>query len=215
MRALRLCVWLAWVPQQLWQGLRSQRTAWLKLCLTYADNARLSPSPPPAHRVLYCCLSLSCLLIASSSTYGLGGFLRYGKSGGESAMQQRAGAQAGGPGSSGSRSRSGSPVRRRRPRRSRGPGAADQPLRGDALEPASGSDEQGWQFFQPFSGGTVFVATQAAGWSLFSASAVVIVVLVQQLVAGVANCLQCWAISAGTLMIAAQGVSAAREGEGG
>ena len=38
----------------------------------------MCPSPPPP-RVLYCCLSLSCLLIGSSSTYGLGGFLRHVK----------------------------------------------------------------------------------------------------------------------------------------
>jgi hypothetical protein len=39
-------------------------------------------------RVLYCCLSLSCLLIASSTTYGLGGHLRYGSSSEDSMMWQ-------------------------------------------------------------------------------------------------------------------------------
>lgn len=41
-------------------------------------------------RVLYCCLSLSCFLIASSTTYGLGGFLRYGSSGSSSGSDGKA-----------------------------------------------------------------------------------------------------------------------------
>jgi hypothetical protein len=35
--------------------------------------------PDVASRVLYCCLSLSCLLISASTTYGLGGFLIFVK----------------------------------------------------------------------------------------------------------------------------------------
>ncbi|KAF8072389.1 RCH2 [Scenedesmus sp. PABB004] len=38
--------------------------------------------PDIPSRVLYCCLSLCCLLIAASTTYGLGGWLRYGGAGG-------------------------------------------------------------------------------------------------------------------------------------
>jgi hypothetical protein len=45
--------------------------------------------------VLYCCLSLSCFLIASSTTYGLGGFLRYGGSGAGSGSDGKAGSDDG------------------------------------------------------------------------------------------------------------------------
>lgn len=103
--------------------------------------------PDLPSRVLYCCLSLSCLLIASSTTYGLGGHLRYGSRTQSSAM---------------------------------------------------------WQFFQPFAGGTAFVTTQAISWSIFSATVVMLVVLLQQLVAGVAHCFRCWALGAGSCMVIAQ-----------
>eukprot|EP00877_Chromochloris_zofingiensis_P005530 jgi/Chrzof1/14979/Cz09g23010.t1 len=103
--------------------------------------------PDIPSRILYCCLSLSCLLIAASTTYGLGGFLRYGKTADSGTM---------------------------------------------------------WQFFQPFSGGTAFVATQAIGWSLFSTTIVLIVVMVQQLISGVAHCIRCWALGAGCLAVTAQ-----------
>jgi hypothetical protein len=45
--------------------------------------------------VLYCCLSLSCFLIASSTTYGLGGFLRYGGNGAGSGSGAKAGGDDG------------------------------------------------------------------------------------------------------------------------
>ncbi|WIA28105.1 hypothetical protein OEZ86_010685 [Tetradesmus obliquus] len=115
--------------------------------------------PDLPSRVLYCCLSLSCFLIASSTTYGLGGFLRYGSSGSSSGSDGKA---------------------------------------------ASGGDDGMWQFFQPFSGGTAFVATQAVSWSMFAATVVLLAVMMQQLVAGVAYCFRCWAIGAGTLMVLAQ-----------
>jgi hypothetical protein len=50
----------------------------------------------------------------------------------------------------------------------------------------------------------VFVATQAVGWSTFAATIVLIAVLLQQLVAGVALCLRCLAVATGTLMMVAQ-----------
>jgi hypothetical protein len=56
-------------------------------------------------------------------------------------------------------------------------------------------------------GGTAFVTTQAISWIIFSATVVMLVVLLQQLVAGVAHCFQCWALGAGTCMVMAQAVS--------
>lgn len=110
--------------------------------------------PDVASRVLYCCLSLSCLLIGASSTYGLGGFLCFGRA-------------------------------------------------KDANQPANK-----WQFFQPFSGGSAFVATQALGWSLFSATIVSVAVLLKLLVEGIAYCTRCWAVGTGCLMVATQTVMA-------
>jgi diacylglycerol O-acyltransferase 2, plant len=100
-------------------------------------------------------LSLSCLLIGSSSTYGLGGFLRF--------------------------------------------------VKGREVDQLG--DPQEWQFFQPFSGGPVFVATQALGWTLFTFTTVGVVLLVQQVLAGVAFCIRCSAYTLGVLMIATQMVS--------
>jgi hypothetical protein len=64
-----------------------------------------------------------------------------------------------------------------------------------------------WQFFQPFCGGTAFVTTQAISWSIFAAALVSLVVLLQQVVAGVAHCFRYWALGAGTFMVMAQAVS--------
>lgn len=51
------------------------------------------------------------------------------------------------------------------------------------------------------------MTTQAISWSIFAATVVMLVVLLQQLVAGVAHCFQCWALGAGTCMVVAQAVS--------
>ena len=56
-------------------------------------------------------------------------------------------------------------------------------------------------------GGTAFVTTQAISWSIFAATVVMLVVLLQQLLAGVAHCFRCWALGAGTCMVMAQAVS--------
>ena len=56
-------------------------------------------------------------------------------------------------------------------------------------------------------GGTAFVTTQAISWSIFAATVVMLVVLLQQLVAGVTHCFRCWALGAGTCMVMAQAVS--------
>jgi hypothetical protein len=50
------------------------------------------------------------------------------------------------------------------------------------------------------------VTTQAISWSIFAATVVMLVVLLQQLVAGVAHCFRCWALGAGTCMVVAQAV---------
>lgn len=44
---------------------------------------------------------------------------------------------------------------------------------------------------------------------MFAATVVLLAVMMQQLVAGVAYCFRCWAIGAGTLMVLAQAVSGA------
>lgn len=108
--------------------------------------------PDLTSRVVYCCLALSCLLIAASTTHGLGGFLRY--------------SHRTAPGGRGL-----------------------------------------WQFWQPFVGGTTFIATQAVGWSMFAATIVCLAVLVASLVRGVASCIRCWALGAGCMMFATQLVS--------
>lgn len=104
--------------------------------------------PDLPSRLLYCCLSLTCLVIGASCTHGLGGHLAYAKNarGGKSA----------------------------------------------------------WSFFQPFAGGTAFVATQAVGWSLFACTLVYLVVFLQLLVRGLAYCVRCWALGAGVMMFATQ-----------
>jgi hypothetical protein len=147
--------------------------------------------------VLYCCLSLTCLLIAVSSTYGLGGFLRFQKDAQRrrrrraaalaAALQQQDGLA---PSSSLHQRQDRLPPSSPRLRALRqedrcgsslscgssssGEGSGDGGLfkgGGGSPEPgaaAAGSvegDGEGgggaeWQFFQPFSGGSAFVAAQ-------------------------------------------------------
>jgi hypothetical protein len=64
-----------------------------------------------------------------------------------------------------------------------------------------------FMYCRPVTGGTAFVTTQAISWIIFSATVVMLVVLLQQLVAGVAHCFRCWALGAGTCMVMAQAVS--------
>ncbi len=65
-----------------------------------------------------------------------------------------------------------------------------------------------WQFFQPFQGGTAFVATQGAGWALFAASLVSLVWLVLHVAAGMAAGLvagiRYWILATGFTIFAAQ-----------
>lgn len=63
------------------------------------------------------------------------------------------------------------------------------------------------QLLNLLAGGTAFVTTQAISWSIFAATVMMMVVMIQQLVAGVAHCFRCWAIGAGACMMTAQAVS--------
>lgn len=138
--------------------------------------------PDMPSRVLYCCLATSCFCIGASSTYGLGGHLRYGAPTLERHSSRR------------KRATNGARL------------AKSDSVKSDESKSEDGdSDDEeppsAWQFFQPFAGGTAFVATQAVGWSLFAATVVCLVVMAERLVAGVAHCARCWALGAGTLMV--------------
>jgi hypothetical protein len=69
-------------------------------------------------------------------------------------------------------------------------------------------EKKGWHFFQPFQGGTAFVATQGAGWALFAASLVLLLWLLLHVAAGVAASLvaglRYWILATGFTMFAAQ-----------
>ena len=68
--------------------------------------------------------------------------------------------------------------------------------------------KKGWHFFQPFQGGTAFVATQGAGWALFAASLGLLLWLLLHVAAGVAASLvaglRYWILATGFTMFAAQ-----------
>ncbi|GLC40901.1 hypothetical protein PLESTM_001123800 [Pleodorina starrii] len=166
--------------------------------------------PDTASGVLYCCLALSCVFIGASSTHGLGGHLRHcagaassagaavlrgGASAAAAAATAAAGAvQGGGSGGGGAHA---------------GHGAAGAGDAGGAGDVGDGDGEEAdvaptWRFFQPFQGGSVFVATQAIGWTLFSSTVVAVLLLAKELVVGVGYCMRCWALAAGMLMMATQ-----------
>ena len=99
-------------------------------------------------RVLYCCLALSCVFIGASSTHGLGGYLRHVAAG----AARTAGAAIR-RSSSGSTSAGGC-------RPPAGSEEAEMEAEGGGVSSSSSSGDRGWRFFQPFQGGSVFVATQ-------------------------------------------------------
>ncbi|EFJ45849.1 hypothetical protein VOLCADRAFT_93670 [Volvox carteri f. nagariensis] len=150
--------------------------------------------PDTSSGVLYCCLALSCVFIGASSTHGLGGYLRHcaGAASSAGAAVLRGGASAA--------------------------AAAAATVAAGAMHGASGvggasaakeEEEEAdvattWRFFQPFQGGSVFVATQAIGWTLFSSTVVAVLLLAKELVVGVGYCLRCWALAVGALMMATQ-----------
>ncbi|GIL79509.1 hypothetical protein Vretifemale_8826 [Volvox reticuliferus] len=165
--------------------------------------------PDTGTGVMYCCLALSCIFIGASSTHGLGGYLRHcaGAASSAGAAVLRGGANAAAAaatvaagamhGSSSSSSSSGV--------HDSSGGSADV---SGAVAAADQEDEAdvapSWRFFQPFQGGSVFVATQAIGWTLFSSTVVAVLLLAKELVAGVGYCMRCWALAAGALMMATQ-----------
>nr|AZI70899.1 acyl-CoA:diacylglycerol acyltransferase 2.3 [Lobosphaera incisa]QIT07021.1 type-2 diacylglycerol acyltransferase DGAT2C [Lobosphaera incisa] len=77
-------------------------------------------------------------------------------------------------------------------------------LRHDTAREAGAESAPSWQFFQPFRGGTWFVATQALGWVLFSLSIMGLIWLISQVAVGVAYCMRCWAWAVGAAMFTAQ-----------
>ncbi len=61
-----------------------------------------------------------------------------------------------------------------------------------------------WKFFQPFRGGTVFVATQAAGWLLYSAALVLVLWGIGATTLGLVLGVQAYAVAVGATGVAAQ-----------
>ncbi|KAG2426507.1 hypothetical protein HXX76_011734 [Chlamydomonas incerta] len=153
----------------------------------------LEHMPDTQSRVLYCCLALSCVFIGASSTHGLGGYLRHVAAG--AARSAGAAIRRSGSGSSSSGGSC---------RPAAGSEEAEMEAEGGGSSGSSSVEGRGWRFFQPFQGGSVFVATQAIGWTLFSASVVCVLLLAKRLVAGVGYCLRCWALAAGALIMATQ-----------
>lgn len=62
----------------------------------------------------------------------------------------------------------------------------------------------GWSFFQPFSGGTLFIATQGVGWAFFAACILLCGWGMYAALRGVAHCVQCWVLATGFSMFSAQ-----------
>lgn len=61
-----------------------------------------------------------------------------------------------------------------------------------------------WRFFQPFKGGPMFIATQAAGWVLFSMALSLVFWGVTEAGQGAAQFLRSWALAAGTTGVVAE-----------
>eukprot|EP00803_Ostreobium_quekettii_P005722 evm.model.scf_27.11 EVM.evm.TU.scf_27.11 scf_27:83458-88282(-) len=61
-----------------------------------------------------------------------------------------------------------------------------------------------WQFFQPFAGGSVFVATQALGWTLFSITLLFVLKWMMELLMGIVRVAQWWALSTGLMLVITQ-----------
>ncbi len=62
----------------------------------------------------------------------------------------------------------------------------------------------GWSFFQPFRGGTLFIATQAVAWLFFATCLLLFGWAIYAAVLGVAHCVGCWAVATGLTMFATQ-----------
>jgi len=66
------------------------------------------------------------------------------------------------------------------------------------------NQQRRWKFFQPFRGGTVFVATQAAGWLLYSAALALVLWGIGATTLGFMLGVQAYAVAVGATGIAAQ-----------
>lgn len=62
----------------------------------------------------------------------------------------------------------------------------------------------GWSFFQPFTGGTLFIATQGVGWAFFAACILLCCWGMYAALLGVAHCVSCWVLATGVSMFSAQ-----------
>lgn len=62
----------------------------------------------------------------------------------------------------------------------------------------------GWSFFQPFRGGTLFIATQGVAWAFFATCLLLFAWAIYAAVLGVAHCVGCWAVATGLTMFVTQ-----------
>lgn len=159
------------------------------------------------YRLLYYVFALASIMVGMLSTHGLGGRLRHG------AHIITQGIHA-------------------RRRSSRGASLADQPSShthtpsddthtstaddssrtSDDLAPHSNPESPrsprqqglGWSFFQPFTGGTLFIATQGVGWAFFAACILLCGWGMYAALLGVAHCVSCWVLATGFSMFSAQ-----------
>lgn len=134
------------------------------------------------HRLLYYVFALASIMVGMLSTHGLGGRLRHGAH----IISQ------------------GIHARRRSHTSSRSmslDATAD-----DAAKPPDSprAPGLGWSFFQPFSGGTLFIATQGVGWAFFAACILLCGWGMYAALRGVAHCVQCWVLATGFSMFSAQ-----------
>jgi hypothetical protein len=157
--------------------------------------------PDVASRVLYCCLSLSCLLISASSTYGLGGFLFFGSGQRQDSVWQFFQPFAGGPAFVATQVRA---CLDAEPASSPARGARRWVALRAACLPARRRSSSTNASPPPRSHRQM----QAISWSLFSATIVAVGLLLKQMVAGVAACVRCWALSVGALMLMTQAMLA-------
>lgn len=153
----------------------------------------------------------ACFTIAAFTTHGLGGHLRHGQNSGSAPASPPGGRSPVGL----------SPREGRKPggvaRRGVGNNDDQDGLYSELSIPSVGgvdSEDSGeiegttsrehWRFFQPLRGGPMFIATQAAGWLLFSLALVLMLWGSAEAWLGAAHFLRSWALAAGTTGVAAE-----------
>ena len=146
---------------------------------------------PTSSRLLYYVFALASIMVGMLSTHGLGGRLRHG------AHMVSQGIHA-----------------RRRSSRSASTSDASRATSDDLAPSSDAADEDapmspthqglGWSFFQPFSGGTLFIATQGVGWAFFAACILLCGWGMYAALKGVAHCVSCWVFATGFSMFSAQ-----------